>query len=177
MGRPRPLPTLVDVTFAIRSLAVDEARTLAHELAALGTRSKGVWGYDEAFMERFGSQMGPWLAEFTAGMRGDDGRLVLVAEDDDAIVGFAVLEQTDPEKPAWLEDLWIEPHRMRGGIGGALLRAALDAAGAAGRTALEFESDPNAEGFYVRMGAVRIGEQASDFQAGRMLPVMRFELA
>jgi GNAT superfamily N-acetyltransferase len=164
------------MTVEIRSLTADEARMLAHELAALGTRSKGAWGYDDAFMERFGSQMGPWLEEFTAGMRDDGDRLVLVAEDDGTAVGFAILEQTDPQKPAWLEDLWIEPHRMRGGIGGQLLRAALDAARAAGRTALEFESDPNAEGFYLRMGARRIGEQASDFQAGRMLPVMRFEL-
>lgn len=160
----------------IRALTAEEARSLAHELAALGTRSKGAWGYDDAFMERFGAQMGPWLEGFTAGMADDDGRLLLVAEDDGTVVGFAILEQTDPAKPAWLEDLWIEPHRMRGGIGGALLTAALDAARAAGRSALEFESDPNAEGFYLRMGAVRIGEQASDFQAGRMLPVMRFDL-
>lgn len=164
------------MTVAIRSLSGDEARSLARELAALGTRSKGAWGYDEGFMTRFGAQMAEWVPDFARGMRDDGGRVLLVAEDDGALVGFAIVEQTDPAKPAWLEDLWIEPHRMRGGIGSALLDATLDAARTAGRSALEFESDPNAEGFYLRMGATRIGEQLSDFQAGRLLPVMRFDL-
>ena len=164
------------MTVTIRSLSGAEARALAPDLAALGTRSKGAWGYDEGFMTRFGAQMAEWVPAFVGGMRDDGGRVLLVAEDDGALVGFAIVEQTDPAKPAWLEDLWIEPHRMRGGIGGELLRAVLDAARAAGRAALEFESDPNAEGFYLRMGARKIGEQVSDFQAGRILPVMRFDL-
>ena len=164
------------MTVVIRPLTAEEAHTVAPELAALGTRSKGAWDYDEGFMTRFGAQMATWLPEFVGGMRDDGGRVLLVAEDDGTTVGFAIVEQTDPAKPAWLEDLWIEPHRMRGGIGSQLLRAALEAARAAGRGALEFESDPNAEGFYLRMGARKIGEQVSDFQAGRILPVMRFDL-
>lgn len=160
----------------VRSLSADEARALAPDLAALSTRSKGAWGYDEGFMTRFDTQMAAWIPEFVAGMRDDGGRLLLLAEVEGSPVGFAIVEQTDPAKPAWLEDLWVEPDRMRNGIGGQLLRAVLDAARAHGRAGLEFESDPNAEGFYLRMGARRIGEQASDFQAGRMLPVMRFDL-
>ena len=160
----------------IRPLAPDEAAALAHDLAALGTRSKGAWNYDEGFLTRFGAQMAEWVPEFVGGMRGDGGRVLLVAEDEGVVVGFAIVEQTDPATPAWLEDLWIEPHRMRGGIGTRLLQAALRVARDAGRSALEFESDPNAEGFYLRMGARRIGEQPSDFQAGRLLPVMRFDL-
>lgn len=164
------------MTVEIRSLSAAEAHDLAPELAALGTRSKGAWGYDEGFMTRFGAQMAEWIPDFVSGMRDDGGRVLLLAVDAGEAVGFAIIEQTDPAKPAWLEDLWIEPHRMRAGIGSELLRATLDAVRAAGRDALEFESDPNAEGFYLRMGARTIGEQASDFQAGRMLPVMRFDL-
>lgn len=160
----------------IHSLTAEEARDLAPELAALGTRSKATWGYDDGFMTLFGAQMAEWVPDFVRGMRDDGGRMLLIARDGDELIGFAILEQTDPLKPAWLEDLWIEPHRMRGGVGSELLRAVLDSARTAGRDAVEFESDPNAEGFYLRMGARRIGEQASDFQAGRMLPVMRFDL-
>ena len=92
----------------------------------------------------------------------------------------ARLADTAPRREPGLDtDLftWLRAHRA----GTASTRSAVKAwlAGwdrAAGRGALEFESDPNAEGFYLRMGARKIGEQVSDFQAGRILPVMRFDL-
>ena len=164
------------MTVTIRALAAREGGERAAELAALGTRSKGAWGYDDAFMARFAGQMDDWIPEFIGGMRDDDGRVLLVAEDGDLLVGYALVEQTDPARPALLEDLWVEPERMRGGIGSLLLAAALDAARRAGRDALEFESDPHAEGFYLRKGARRIGEQVSEYHAGGVLPVLRFDL-
>ena len=42
------------------------------------------------------------------------------------------------------------------------------------------EADPNAEGFYAAMGAIRIGERkspaAQEIEPGRTLPLMRVEL-
>jgi hypothetical protein len=42
---------------------------------------------------------------------------------------------------------------------------------------LEIESDPNAEGFYLRMGAHRVGMSIKDFEGQhRELPVLVYEL-
>jgi len=67
---------------------------------------------------------------------------------------------------------------MRSGVGRALLEHALQTACALGYRFMDFESDPNAEGFYRKMGAVRIGERPTPIsgQSERVLPKMRFEL-
>ena len=37
-------------------------------------------------------------------------------------------------------------------------------------------ADPNAEGFYLRMGARRVGEEDSEVVDGRRLPIMLLDL-
>ena len=69
-------------------------------------------------------------------------------------------------------DLWVEPSAIGTGLGRTLWVHLLGQARALGHRALLIESDPNAEGFYLRMGARRVGERASKILAGRMLPVM-----
>ena len=49
------------------------------------------------------------------------------------------------------------------------------AAAALGVTALSIESDPHAEGFYLRLGARRIGEVPSTLP-GRVLPLLEFRI-
>ena len=50
-------------------------------------------------------------------------------------------------------------------------------AAATGATVMEIESDPNAEGFYKRMGATRVGEVAAEIEGEkRVLPLLRFDL-
>jgi hypothetical protein len=39
-----------------------------------------------------------------------------------------------------------------------------------------WQSDPQAEGFYLAMGARRAGASESTVTPGRMLPLMRFQL-
>ena len=41
---------------------------------------------------------------------------------------------------------------------------------------MSIQSDPYAEGFYLAMGAVRVGELESTVTPGRMLPLLRFDL-
>ncbi len=41
---------------------------------------------------------------------------------------------------------------------------------------LTWDADPNALGFYKKMGAEKIGEKASSIVPGRKLPIMRFYL-
>jgi N-acetylglutamate synthase-like GNAT family acetyltransferase len=76
-----------------------------------------------------------------------------------------------------LAKLFVEPTCLRGGVGRALLAWAMDAARHGGARELIIESDPDAAGFYQRMGAVSDGEVASGSIAGRMLPRLRLDLA
>ena len=45
-----------------------------------------------------------------------------------------------------------------------------------GFTAFTVDADPGAEGFYRRMGAVRVGTSASGSIPGRRLPRLRYEV-
>jgi ribosomal protein S18 acetylase RimI-like enzyme len=65
---------------------------------------------------------------------------------------------------------------MGAGIGARLLREAIEAIAAAGGGTLEIASDPNAEGFYLRMGAIRVGSLPS-WPAGRRLPLLVVDVA
>ena len=51
------------------------------------------------------------------------------------------------------------------------------AAAAAGAGRMVIQSDPHAEGFYLHMGARRVGERASDSIPGRVLPLFVLETA
>jgi hypothetical protein len=53
---------------------------------------------------------------------------------------------------------------------------AVSRARAGGASALELDADPNAVGFYERMGARQVGETPSSVVPGRSLPRMRIDL-
>jgi len=78
---------------------------------------------------------------------------------------------------AELEHMWIKPDQMGAGVGRTLLLHAKDRAVNLKVSALELSADPNAEGFYQRMGATRIGEVRSEIEGQlRVLPRMRIEI-
>jgi GNAT superfamily N-acetyltransferase len=75
----------------------------------------------------------------------------------------------------WLDDLWIEPDWMGQGIGTKMFRFAADRGRAAGHTAMEWESERHATGFYERLGGPYVRESEPGVW-GRTSPVMRVEL-
>jgi len=100
--------------------------------------------------------------------------LVYVAQDGGgAVIGFYGFVREGDE--LWLNDLWLEPEAIRTGAGRALFAHAVETARAADDAAFFIESDPNAEGFYLAMGAVRTGERVAAVTE-RVLPVLRYEL-
>ena len=144
-------------------------RALASEsaaLTALGLRSKAHWGYDEAFMALAADEM-------NIGSDLIGGSSAYVAESDGAVVGVYVLclEHGQPT----LRDLWVEPRAIGTGVGSILWAHMLGEARRLGYRTVRLTSDPNAEGFYLRMGARRIGEVESCGIPGRMLPRMEVE--
>lgn len=82
---------------------------------------------------------------------------VVVAEITGAVAGFVGLS-TDGGK-RYLEHLWLRPAQMGRGLGRTLFVEGVRLASAAGETELHIKSDPNAEPFYLKMGAVRTGPE------------------
>jgi GNAT superfamily N-acetyltransferase len=75
---------------------------------------------------------------------------------------------------AELEHMWIRPEHMGTGVGRALFDHVKERATELRISAFEISSDPNAEGFYERMGATRIGEVRSEIEGQpRALPRMK----
>jgi GNAT superfamily N-acetyltransferase len=132
-------------------------------------RSKAHWGYDAAFMER----VAPVL-DFTTRDLEREAIYVLESDDleNDAAVGFYALRELEGQP--FLDDLWVEAARIGAGHGERLWLHALATARGLGWTHLLIESEPGAEGFYLRMGARRLGERRSSI--GRLLPLLRFDL-
>ena len=136
-----------------RATAADEAR-----LREVAEASKGHWGWDP---ER------AWAASL------DLSREIWVAEREGRIVAWAaVLPPQDGS--CELDDLWVEPASMGSGVGRALFQHAAARARELGARSLRWEAEPNAVGFYERMGAATVGSATSSW--GRQIPVMEFEL-
>ena len=147
----------------IRPARADEAEALTD----LSLRSKAFWGYDAAFLARCRAVM-------TVKARNIDSQPHYVAELDGRIAGFYGLE---PEtEGVGLDYLFVETDLVGRGVGRALWRHAVDTARGLGHRALIVVSDPNAEGFYLRMGCRRIGTRPSELEAGRQLPLLRLAL-
>ncbi|MDI5966037.1 GNAT family N-acetyltransferase [Streptantibioticus silvisoli] len=138
-------------------------------LSALALRSKAHWGYDEAFMAAC-------RAELTFGPeRLSAGRALVAQAPDGQPAGYAAL---DGEPPAGeLGALFVDPPFIGQGVGRLLYDRMIATARRAGFTTLTIDADPNAEGFYRAMGAVRIGATASGSIPGRELPLLEVTLA
>ncbi len=95
---------------------------------------------------------------------------VWVAETHDEVLGFG-----DVRIEAGIAGLYacfVEPSAIGSGVGRALWGKAEALAQAAGAMEIGLDSDPFAEGFYLAMGAMRIGEAPSGSIPGRVLPRM-----
>jgi GNAT superfamily N-acetyltransferase len=137
------------------------------QLTALAVRSKAHWGYDDAFMRAA-------LPELTIAPDLIARATVNVAERAGDLVGVYVLSLEDGGPT--LRDLWVNPPAIGTGVGSALWRHMLLEARRLGYAAVRIESDPNAEAFYVRKGARRVGVVLSTVVAGRELPLMTVDV-
>jgi len=123
----------------------------APALSEIALASKQSWGYPDEWLAA-------WRPDLTLSANYIRKQPVWVVEMDGAVAGFLGLEYTEGE---WhLEHLWLLPAFIRKGLGRVLFAEAIRLAGAAGATELHIRSDPHAEAFYLRMGAVRTGLEA-----------------
>jgi GNAT superfamily N-acetyltransferase len=144
----------------IRSAQAGEAEILT----ALCVRSKAHWGYDDAFMRSSQASLTVSDGDIASGR-------VLVATDDDRVVGVARVEP-DGE----LGVMFVDPPAMGRGAGRALFAAAAALARRLGARSMPILADPNAAPFYERMGARFVSHAPSDAIPGRTLPLYEYDL-
>jgi GNAT superfamily N-acetyltransferase len=98
-----------------------------------------------------------------------------VAEMGGRPVGFSILAPLK-EGRVDLDLFFIEPDLVGNGVGRALFASVVELARSLGFKTLEIVADPNAEGFYSRLGAIRVGDAESEVDPGRRLPLLEFAL-
>jgi len=136
-------------------------------LSALCLRSKAVWGYDAAFLEACRAELTIHPSELTT-------TELCVAEHDGALVGVAQVTVTDGI--ADLQKMFVEPDAIGLGIGKALFAWAVATARRRGARYLAIDADPDAVGFYRKMGAIACGSVPSASIPGRSLPRLQLDL-
>ncbi|MEV0973164.1 GNAT family N-acetyltransferase [Microtetraspora glauca] len=148
----------------VRAARADEAEVLS----ALAIRSKAYWGYDEEFMAACRDEL-TISASRVGTVR------ATVAERDGRVLGFGTLEGEPPEGALGM--LFVAPDTIGQGVGRLLYEHAVATARDLGFTRLTIDADPNAEAFYLAMGAVRIGGTPSGSIPGRVLPLLEVTVA
>jgi GNAT superfamily N-acetyltransferase len=140
----------------------------AEALTEIAYASKRHWGYPERWIESWRDTL-TIRAEFIA------ANAAWCAIEDSRAVGFYLL--TSESDGLHLDHLWIVPSAMGRGIGRALFEHAVEQTRQLGHRTLKIEADPNAEGFYARMGARRVGEAVTEIEGQRReLPLFLYEL-
>ena len=150
----------------IRLARIEEASALT-ELCA---RSKASWGYDEAFMALVRAVLDVNPRQIAA------GNVWVATGSDGEVAGMVALGPSAEPNTLDLDKLFIEPQRIRTGMGRALLGHAITEARRRRAERLTILADPYAAGFYERNGAQLIGEAPSDAIPGRSLPLYEIKL-
>jgi len=141
----------------VRKALVGEAAVLR----SICLQSKRSWGYSDEFMTRFSEQ-----TIIDADSISTD--YVVVASQGETIIGW--LRILTNRAPMILDDLWVLPTVFGKGVGRLLFTEAISVAKELGQSEFELDSDPNAQGFYERMGCIKVGETFSSM--GRYIPRM-----
>lgn len=141
----------------------------ANRLTRIALRAKRYWGYPEHYISE-------WRRELTIRPEFVQHHHVYAAVVGTKPVGFYAL--VDDGERMELEHFWVDPVCMGAGVGKALLRHAVEIATLHGADAIDICSDPNAEGFYEKMGAKRVGRIPAPVAGKeRYLPRLTLELA
>lgn len=149
----------------IRPATSDEATALTQ----IALDAKRYWGYPEHWITY-------WESDLTISPEFVNDNQVFVFDSDGEIRGFYAL--CINANAAELEHMWVAPQYIGTGIGKELFLDAMDRAATFDVDEVQLTADPNAAGFYERMGAKKIGEANSTIDGQpRTLPRMKVDLA
>jgi GNAT superfamily N-acetyltransferase len=139
----------------------------ASELTTIAFAAKRHWGYPEEWIDL-------WAGELSIDGGYIEGNRVFLATDGNRTLGWCALSEVRGEY--WLDYCWVLPEAAGRGIGRALVLRAFRLAAELKVSTLKVAADPNAEGFYFKMGFRRIGDRPS-VPNGRRLPVLEADVA
>jgi GNAT superfamily N-acetyltransferase len=137
-------------------------------LTEIAHAAKRHWGYPENWIQH-------WKADLTITPEFISQNEMFVALREEAVVGCCAIVLS--ESGAELEHMWILPQHIGTGVGRALFLHVKERAANLKVPVLEISADPNAEGFYQRMGATRTGEVHSEIKGQpRVLPRLKIAI-
>lgn len=140
----------------------------AEILTALTIAAKRHWNYPEKWIQI-------WLPLLTVTADYIRENETWAAVEDETCVAYYSLKQEG--EFLWLDNLWILPEFIGQGIGRELFQHAVERSRGRGASVLRIEADPNAQVFYEKMGARKIGEHHTEVDGQlRVLPVMEINL-
>jgi GNAT superfamily N-acetyltransferase len=152
----------------IRSAEKEEVQILTK----LSFESKGYWAYPKEYLE-------VWNPELTITSDYIEKNDVLVFESEGAVLGYySIIELEDDietsgvkiDKGYWLEHMFVAPKHIGRGIGTIMFDNLRKRCEMKGIRKLRILADPNARGFYEKMGCNYQGEFPSTI-AGRTTPM------
>lgn len=128
--------------------------------------SKGYWGYSHDQLEIWRSNLRfkeSYIARNTV-------KLVL---DESEVIGFFAIVKGDVDE---LDHFWLLPKAIGKGNGNLVFERIISECQALNILEFQIISDPDAEGFYLKKGAFKVGEVYSEPQK-RMLPKLKYLMA
>ncbi|WP_045827123.1 GNAT family N-acetyltransferase [Teredinibacter turnerae] len=125
--------------------------------------SKGYWGYTQGQLEQ-------WRANLNFEDAYIARNIVKLVLDDTGVIGFFALIRGEVNE---LDHLWLLPRAIGKGYGNRVFEQILTEFVLLDITEFYLTSDPNAEGFYLKKGAFKVGEVYSEPQ-NRMLPRLKY---
>ncbi len=132
----------------------------------LARAAKAHWGYPPDWLAA-------WDSDLVMTSASIERYPTFVASLEGEVVGVCQVQEADGR--AMLENVWVDPRCHRRGVGRALVEHARVFA----RAIMAIVADPNAEGFYMRLGAKRIGVVPAPMPGApdRVLPLLELEAA
>lgn len=144
--------------------------TDANRLTEIAIQSKAHWGYSKQFMDSCRDELVVTVEKIDS-----DSFHYWLIESTTEVHGFYAIENLQNGEYE-LEALFVAPQSIGKGVGKSLMLHAIEYAKSLGVTELKIQSDPNAEKFYLDLGAENIGYQESQSIAGRKLPLLVLKL-
>ncbi|EEL51200.1 GCN5-related N-acetyltransferase [Bacillus cereus Rock3-44] len=146
----------------MRKASLNEANELSH----IALISKATWDYSEEFIQACKEDL-----TIT-----DDyimNNYVYVLESEGIKIGFFSFQRKEEDA---LDFLYLHPNYKGKGYGKLLWQSVVEKAVELGMKCFTIDSDPNAKGYYMKMGAKLIGETPSTVFKDRLLPLLRYDV-
>jgi streptomycin 6-kinase len=130
--------------------------------------SKGYWGYDTTFMDKFMEIFGMTAEHFPH----NHTFLLMIEAHLAGLYSFFITKEDTLE----LEYFFLHPDYIGKGLGRQLWEFCCKTARALKKKEFILWSDPNAEEFYTKMGCQKIAEKESPIMPNRAIPILKYVL-